>query len=175
MDHYLSHFEPLKENKTFHHTETDNNNIHGNLLSPGFPCHSCSADENKDNSKFIKPQCGKLYWVRYEFQCEKSGTTIKLLTTMIIRSIYIFESCLKWSKYKYMLNASIRINVNNIVEELPFPDMTWRGNQWKLDSELYFSSFTTSLSYLFDICLNQARLVGQIRAGGGCVRVGGTV
>ena len=48
MDHYLSHFEPLKENKTFHHTETDNNNIHGNLLSPGFPCHSCSADENKD-------------------------------------------------------------------------------------------------------------------------------
>ena len=27
----------------------------------------------------------------------------------------------------------------------------------------------------FDICLNQERLVGQIRTGGGCVRVDGTI
>ena len=31
------------------------------------------------------------------------------------------------------------------------------------------------LIFPFDICLNQERLVGQIRAGGICVRVEGTV
>ena len=36
MDRYSSHFKPLKETKTFHHTEIVNNKIHGNLLSPGF-------------------------------------------------------------------------------------------------------------------------------------------
>ena len=37
-----------------------------------------------------------------------------------------------------MLNASHKtwINKNNIVQELNFPDMTCRGNQYKLDSEL---------------------------------------
>ena len=37
-----------------------------------------------------------------------------------------------------MLNASHKtwINKNNIVQELHFPDMTCRGNQYKLDSEL---------------------------------------
>ena len=36
MDHYSSHFKPLKGTKTFQHTEIVNNKIHGNLLSPGF-------------------------------------------------------------------------------------------------------------------------------------------
>ena len=38
----------------------------------------------------------------------------------------------------YILNASGKtcINENDIVEELPFPDMTCRGNQHKFDSEL---------------------------------------
>ena len=37
-----------------------------------------------------------------------------------------------------MLNASnkIWINENDIVEELPFPDMTSKGNQYKFYSEL---------------------------------------
>ena len=37
-----------------------------------------------------------------------------------------------------MLNESDKkwINENDIVEELPFPDMTCRGNQYKLNSEL---------------------------------------
>lgn len=37
-----------------------------------------------------------------------------------------------------MLNASDKlwINENNIVEELPFPDMKCRGNQYKFNSEL---------------------------------------
>ena len=62
MDCYSSHFKPLKETKTFHHTEIVNNKIHGNLLSPGCPCHSSSANENKDKLKFIKPEkCGKFY------------------------------------------------------------------------------------------------------------------
>ena len=56
--------------------------MHGNLLSPGCPCHSSSTNENKDKSKFIKPECGKFYWVRYEFQCEKGGTAIKVLPAM---------------------------------------------------------------------------------------------
>ena len=38
----------------------------------------------------------------------------------------------------YVLNASEKtwINENNIVEELPFPDMTCLRNQYKFDSEL---------------------------------------
>ena len=79
MDHYSSHFKPLKGTKTFHHTEIISNKTHGNLLYPGCPCHSSSANENEDKSKFIKPECGKFYRVRYQFQCEKGGTTIKVL------------------------------------------------------------------------------------------------
>ena len=47
MDRYLNDFKPLKGNKTFHHTEIDNNKTHGNLLSSDCPCHSFSANENK--------------------------------------------------------------------------------------------------------------------------------
>ena len=67
MDRYSSHLKSLKGTKTFHHTRIVNNKIHGNLLSPSCPCHSSSANENKDKSKLIKPECGKFYWVRYEF------------------------------------------------------------------------------------------------------------
>ena len=40
--------------------------------------------------------------------------------------------------YMHMLNASDKtwINKNDIVEELLFPDVTCRGNQHKIDSEL---------------------------------------
>ena len=40
--------------------------------------------------------------------------------------------------YIYMLNASVKtwINENDIVEELPYKDMTCRGKQYKFDSEL---------------------------------------
>ena len=51
MNPYSSHFKPLKGTKTFHHTEIVNNKIHGNLLSPGCPCHSSPANENKGKSK----------------------------------------------------------------------------------------------------------------------------
>ena len=61
MDCYSSHFKPLQGTKTFHDTENDNNKIHGNLLSPGCSCHSSSVNENKDKSKFIKPEHGKFY------------------------------------------------------------------------------------------------------------------
>ena len=39
---------------------------------------------------------------------------------------------------KILLNASDKtwINKNDIFEELPFPDMTRRGNQYKFDSGL---------------------------------------
>ena len=52
--------------------------------------------------------------------------------------VYIFEMCLKWSKY-IMLNASDKtwINENDIVKEWSFPDTTCRGNQYKFDSELW--------------------------------------
>ena len=103
MDHYLSHSKPLKGTKTFHHIEIVNNIIHGNLLSPDCPCHSSCANENEDKSKFIKLECGKFYWVRYEFQCEKGGTMIKVLPAMCKKKkwswgafVYIFEACLKW-------------------------------------------------------------------------------
>ena len=58
---------------------------------------------------------------------------------MILKIIYVFEACLKWLKCMYVLNASEKtwINENNIVEELPFPDMTCLGNQYKFDSELW--------------------------------------
>ena len=53
--------------------------------------------------------------------------------------VYIFETSLKWSEHIYMLNASVKtwINENDIVEELPYKDMTCRGNQYKFDSELW--------------------------------------
>ena len=37
-----------------------------------------------------------------------------------------------------MLNASDKtwINENDTAEELPFPDMTYRGSQYKFDSKL---------------------------------------
>ena len=53
MDRYSSHFKPLKGTRIYHHTEIGNNKIQGNLLSPGCLCHSSSANENKDKSKFI--------------------------------------------------------------------------------------------------------------------------
>ena len=77
-------------------------------------------------------QCGKFYHVRYEFQYEKGGTTIKVLPAMCekmtLRSICLYF----WSMSQmindqniYMLNASNKtwINENDIVE-LPFPDDT---------------------------------------------------
>ena len=95
MDHYSSHSKPLKGTKTFHHIEIVNNIIHGHLLSPGCPCHSSCANENEDKSKFIKPECGKFYQVRYEFQCKKGGTMIKILPAMckkndLVEHLFIF-------------------------------------------------------------------------------------
>ena len=81
MDRYSSHFKPLKETKTFHHTDIVNKKIHGNLLSPGSVCHS-SANENKDKSKFRKLQCDKFYWVRYACQCDRLGTAIEVLPAL---------------------------------------------------------------------------------------------
>ena len=52
--------------------------------------------------------------------------------------LFIFLKSVSNGKYIYMLDASNKtwINENDIVEELPFPDMTCRGNQHKFDSEL---------------------------------------
>ena len=77
MDCYLSHSKPLKGTKTFHHIEIINYKIRGNLLSPGCPCHYSSANENKVELKFIKPECGKFYWVRSEFLCQKGSQKLK--------------------------------------------------------------------------------------------------
>ena len=129
MDCYSRHFKPLKETKTFHDAEIVNKKIHGNLLSPISACHS-SVNENKGKSKLIKPDCVKFYWVRYECHCGRVGTAIEVLPAlcwkMILRIIYVFEACLKWSKCMYILNASGKtwINESNIVKQLPFPNMT---------------------------------------------------
>ena len=94
MDCYLSHSKPLQETKNFHHVEIVNNKIQRNFLPPDCPCPSSSANENKGKSKFSKPkcECGKCYQVRYEFQCEKGGKTIKVLPAMCkkmtLRSIF---------------------------------------------------------------------------------------
>ena len=79
MGPYSSYLKQLKETKTFHHIEIVNNKIHRCLLYPDCPCHSSSTNKNKDKLKFIKPECCKLLWVRYKFQCEKGGTTIMVL------------------------------------------------------------------------------------------------
>ena len=73
--------------------------------------------------------------------------SVKVLPAMLKKNklfwrafIYIFEVCLKWSKY-IMVNASdkIWINENDIVKELLIPDITSRarGNHYKFDSELW--------------------------------------
>ena len=125
MDCCSIHFKPLKETKTFHHTEIVNKKIHGNLLSLGSACYS-SANESKGKSKFIKPECVKFYWVRHECQCDRVGTAIEVLPALcwklILRICYLFEACLKWSKWIYMLNASGKtwINENNLSKSYPF-------------------------------------------------------
>ena len=43
MDRYSSHSKPFKGTKTFHHIKILSNKIHGNLVSPGYHCHSSSA------------------------------------------------------------------------------------------------------------------------------------
>ena len=52
--------------------------------------------------------------------------------------LFIFVKSVSNGKYIYMLDASNKtwINENDIVEELPFPDVTCRGNQYRFDSEL---------------------------------------
>ena len=92
MGPYLSYLKPLKGTKTFH--QIVNNKIHGHLLYPGCPSHSSFTNKNEDKSKFIKPECCKLFWVRYEFQCEKGGTTIEVLPAMckkmMLKSICLY-------------------------------------------------------------------------------------
>ena len=95
----------LKELKLFIVLEIVNK-IHGNLFLPCCPCHK---NENKNKAKFIKAQCGKFYQVKYEFQYDKNGTTIKILPAMCEKSdleghLFIFwkhVSNNKWSKYIY--------------------------------------------------------------------------
>ena len=100
MDHYSNHSKPRKRTKTFNHTEIVNNKIHGNLLSSGCPCHSSCANEDEDKSKFIKSECGKFHRVRYEFQCEKSGTTIKVLPAMYEKKMILRSICLYLGTWK---------------------------------------------------------------------------
>ena len=52
--------------------------------------------------------------------------------------LFVFLKCVSNYQNIYMLNASDKtwVNGNDIVEELPFPDMTRRRNQYKFDSEL---------------------------------------
>ena len=76
--------------------------IYFHLVSP--PCHSSSGNENKDKSKLIKPECGKFYWVRYELQCERGGTTIKVLPAMCKKKNDLEEHIYFWS-------VSERINI----------------------------------------------------------------
>ena len=103
------------------------------------------ANENQDKSRYIKPECAKFYgkFLRYEFQCEKGGTTIKVLPAISEKNdleeyLFIFLKRVSNDQYIHMLNANDKtwVNGNDIVEELPFPDITRRRNQCKFDSEL---------------------------------------
>ena len=76
----LSHLKRLKLFIILKLLTTKFMDIYFHLVSP--PYFSSSRNENKDRSKFIKPECGKFYWVRYELQCEGGGTTIKVLPAM---------------------------------------------------------------------------------------------
>ena len=76
----LSHLKRLKLFIILKLLTTKFMDIYFHLVSP--PYLSSSRNENKDRSKFIKPECGKFYWVRYELQCEGGGTTIKVLPAM---------------------------------------------------------------------------------------------
>ena len=76
----LSHLKKLKLFIILKLLTTKFMDIYFHLVSP--PYLSSSRNENKDRSKFIKPECGKFYWVRYELQCERGGTTIKVLPAM---------------------------------------------------------------------------------------------
>ena len=62
------------------------------------PCHSFCTNENEDKSKFIKPECCKLYQVRYEFQCEKGGKTIMVLPAMSKKKKDLEEHLFKFLK-----------------------------------------------------------------------------
>ena len=88
---YSSYLKVLKGIKTFYHIEIVNK-IHGSSLYPGCPCHSSSTNKNEDKSKFIKPECCKLFWVGYEFQFEKGGMTFKVLPVNASDKTWINEN-----------------------------------------------------------------------------------
>ena len=72
----------------------------------GCSYHSSSANE-RDKSKFIKPGYSEFYWVRYEFQCEKGGATIKVLPAMcknndLEKHLIIFLSYVSNDQYIYI-------------------------------------------------------------------------
>ena len=83
--------------------------IYFHLVSP--PYLSSSRNENKDRSKFIKPECGKFYWVRYELQCERGGTTIKVLPAMCEKND--FEEHLDFCSVSQMIYIYIYSRVPN--------------------------------------------------------------
>ena len=90
----------------------------------------------------IKPVL-KFYRVRYTFENEKGGTTLKVLPTMCERNdleehLFVFLKCTSLNGFIYALNKAGKfwIPEDDIVEELATPERTQRGNQYRFPVEL---------------------------------------
>ena len=146
---YQQHSKPLVGTMSFHHIEISNKRIVGHLLSPSCSCHQ---DENQvekntdiDNvpNVTIKPVLGKFYRVRYIFENEKGGTTLKVLPAMCERNdleehLFVFLKRASLNGFIYALTKTDKfwIHEDDIVEELATPELTRRGNQYKFSVEL---------------------------------------
>ena len=122
---------------SFHHIENTNKRIVGHLLSPSCSCHQ---DENQvekitdiDNvpNVTVKPVLGKFYRVRYTFENEKGGATLKVPPAMSERNdlevhLFVFLKRTSLSGFIYALNKADKfwIHEDVIVEELATPELT---------------------------------------------------
>ena len=97
-----------------------------------------------DNSSVIKPVEGRFYRVNYTFQSKKKNEVTKVLPAMCEKND-IEEHCFVFLKpvesekgYIYTLDISDKqwIHEDDVIEMLPVPDMTRRGQGYAFMEKL---------------------------------------
>ena len=134
---------------SFHHIEITNKRIVSNLLSPSCSCHQGEnqVEKNTDIDNVpnvtVKQVLGKFYSVKYTFENEKGGTTLKVLPAMCERNdlekhLLLSLKCTSLNGFIYALNKADKfwIHEDDIVEELATPELTQHRNQYQFSVKL---------------------------------------
>ena len=106
----------------------------------------------------VKPISGKFSHVRYTFENEKGGTTLKVLPAIYERNdleehLFVFLKSTSVNSFICALNKADKfwIHEDGIVEELATPELTQRGKQYKFSVELWTQTKFSSFIFLFFI------------------------